>query len=93
MDWLKSQPLLHYDKEHGAVVVHAGIHPAWGLSKARKLAREVEAVLHSEDAAWFFKKMYGNKPGCWSDSLSGMDRLRWEAFTFYHQCVYAHAIF
>ena len=76
LDWLKSQPLLHYDKEHSAVVVHAGIHPAWGLSKARKLAREVETVLRGEDAAWFFKKMYGNKPTAWSDDLKGAKRLR-----------------
>lgn len=76
LHWLKSQPLLHYDKEHSAVVVHAGIHPAWGLSKARKLAREVETVLQGEDAAWFFKKMYGNKPAAWSDDLEGAKRLR-----------------
>ena len=76
LDWLKSQPLLHYDKEHKTVVVHAGIHPAWGLSKARKLAHEVETVLRGEDAAWFFKKMYGNKPAIWSDDLEGGKRLR-----------------
>ena len=74
--WLKSQPLLHYDEEHKAVVVHAGIHPAWGLSKARKLAHEVETVLRGEDATWFFKKMYGNKPTAWSDDLEGGKRLR-----------------
>lgn len=76
LDWLQSQPLLHYDKEHKTVVVHAGIHPAWGLSKARKLADEVETVLRGEDAAWFFKKMYGNKPTVWSDDLEGGKRLR-----------------
>ena len=76
LDWLQSQPLLHYDKTHKAVVIHAGIHPAWGLSKARKLAAEVETVLRGEDAAWFFKKMYGNKPVDWSDHLTGGKRLR-----------------
>ena len=76
MDWLQTQPLLHYDRRHKAVVVHAGIHPAWGLSKARKLAGEVETALRSENAARFFKKMYGNKPVKWSDDLEGDKRLR-----------------
>jgi len=76
MGWLQTQPLLHYDKKHKAVVVHAGIHPAWGLSKARKLAGEVESVLRGGDATWFFGKMYGNKPGRWSDELMGAKRLR-----------------
>ncbi len=92
MDWLKSQPLLHYDKEHGAVVVHAGIHPAWGLSKARKLAREVETVLHSDDAAWFFKKMYGNKPTAWSDDLEGGKRLRFITNVFTRMRYFDHEL-
>ena len=76
MDWLQTQPLLHYDKRHKAVVVHAGIHPAWGLSKARKLAGEVEAALQGKKAARFFRKMYGNTPVKWSDDLKGAKRLR-----------------
>jgi bis(5'-nucleosyl)-tetraphosphatase (symmetrical) len=76
MDWLQAQPLLHYDKKHKAVLVHAGIHPAWGLSKSRKLAQEVEAVLQGENAAGFFEKMYGNSPRQWSNELVGAKRLR-----------------
>ncbi len=76
MDWLQSQPLLHYDKTHKAVVVHAGVHPAWGLSKARKLAGEVETTLRGAKAARFFRKMYGNTPVNWSDDLAGAKRLR-----------------
>ena len=76
LEWLQVQPLLHYDKRHKAVVVHAGIHPAWGLSKARKLAGEVESALRGEDPARFFNKMYGNKPAYWSDDLCGAKRLR-----------------
>lgn len=83
MNWLQSQPVLHYDKKHRAVAVHAGIYPEWGLSKARKLAAEVETVLRGGDAARFFRKMYGNKPAAWSDELSGNKRLRFitNAFT------------
>ena len=76
MDWLQAQPLLHYDKTHKAVVVHAGIHPAWGLSKARKLAGEVETALRGKKAARFLKKMYGNSPVGWSEKLEGAKRLR-----------------
>jgi bis(5'-nucleosyl)-tetraphosphatase (symmetrical) len=76
MGWLQTQPLLHYDKRHRAVVVHAGIHPAWGLSKARKLAGEVEAALQGKKATRFFRKMYGNTPVKWSDELKGAQRLR-----------------
>ena len=82
MDWLQAQPLLHYDETHEAVVVHAGIHPAWGLSKARKLAGEVETALRGEDATWFYKKMYGNTPLEWSDDLAGAKRLRFIANVF-----------
>jgi len=76
MDWLQMQPLLHYDNTHKAVVVHAGIHPAWGLSKARKLAGEVEAALQGKKAARFLRKMYGNTPVKWSHDLKGAKRLR-----------------
>lgn len=74
--WLRSQPMLHYDERHKALVVHAGIHPQWGLSKARKLAAEVEAALHGPDAAGFFGAMYGNTPTRWSERLVGSKRLR-----------------
>ena len=76
MNWLQRQPLLHYDKEHKTVVVHAGIHPAWGLSKARKLAAEVESFLAGAETERYFKKMYGNKPRLWSEDLDGARRLR-----------------
>ncbi len=76
LHWLQMQPLLHYDEIHKVVVVHAGIHPAWGLSKARKMAAEVETALRGDQAGRFFQKMYGNKPVLWSDDLTGAKRLR-----------------
>lgn len=76
MHWLQGQPLLHYSRKHRAVVVHAGIHPEWGLSRARKLAGEVESMLKGDDATPFFGKMYGNKPRRWSPELDGIKRLR-----------------
>ncbi len=76
MDWLQQRPMLHYDKKHKTVLVHAGLHPDWGLSKARKLAAEVESALRGKKAADFFRGMYGNKPLEWSGELAGSERLR-----------------
>jgi len=74
--WLQARPLLHYDKHHKAVLVHAGIHPQWGLSKARKLAAEVESQIQGPDAAAFYGAMYGNTPTRWSEKLTGVKRWR-----------------
>ena len=76
MAWLQGLPILHYDELHNALLVHAGIHPDWGLSKALKLAAEVETTLRGKHAKKFLSKMYGNKPAIWSDELSGYRRLR-----------------
>lgn len=76
MDWLQRLPILHFDEMHNALLVHAGVHPDWGLSKALKLASEVETALRGKQAKKFLSKMYGNKPTVWSDDLTGSLRLR-----------------
>ena len=76
MDWLRQMPMLHYDKTHKSLLVHAGIHPDWGLSKARGLAAEVETALRGERVKKFLSGMYGGKPRTWSDKRSGVARLR-----------------
>ncbi len=75
LEWLSGRPLAVFDEPRGDFLVHAGLVPAWSPRQAAKLAREVEAVLR-EDARTLFDAMYGNKPDAWSDSLRGMDRLR-----------------
>ena len=82
MDWLQRMPILHFDEMHNALLVHAGIHPDWGLSKALKLASEVETALRGKHAKKFLSKMYGNKPAIWSDELTGYQRLRLITNTF-----------
>lgn len=74
--WYCQQPLLVADETLGYAMAHAGIPHLWSLEQAKRLAAEVETVIRSDNRAGYFEKMYGNKPGCWSDSLSGMDRLR-----------------
>ena len=76
MAWLQGLPMLHYDKKHKALLVHAGIYPTWGLSKARRLAGEVEAALRGDNPVKFLSGMYGGKPKAWSEKHSGVKRLR-----------------
>ncbi|WP_012068766.1 symmetrical bis(5'-nucleosyl)-tetraphosphatase [Marinomonas sp.] len=76
MDWLRHQPLFHYDEQLNTVMTHAGIPPCWDLQKAQTLAKEVEDKLKSDSVDEFFATMYGNKPNTWSDDLTGLDRLR-----------------
>ncbi len=76
IDWLRQQPLLHYDEETGYVMVHAGIPPNWDLATSLARAGEVEAMLSGPDHVSFFSEMYGDTPAVWHDSLQGMDRLR-----------------
>lgn len=75
MDWLRHQPLVHYDAALNWCMSHAGVPPMWSARKARKLAQEVEAVLQN-DCQSFFEHMYGNQPDVWDNTLTGPDRLR-----------------
>jgi bis(5'-nucleosyl)-tetraphosphatase (symmetrical) len=72
--WLRARPLMHVEGDWA--MVHAGLLPQWSIDKAAMLASEVEAVLVSARYREFLANMYGSKPGAWSDSLEGWDRLR-----------------
>ena len=76
MDWLRHQPLVHFDEARNWCMSHAGIPPNWSGRKAHKLSQEVEAVLQGNHHREFFQQMYGNKPARWDKSLEGMDRIR-----------------
>ncbi len=76
LEWLRSRPLIHADKELGLVMVHAGLHPDWSIDKALSLAHEVESILRSDKHVSFYRHMYGDKPRKWSDSLNSWARLR-----------------
>ncbi len=75
LEWLLTRPLAHFDAASGCLLVHAGLVPQWSVAKAVGLAREVEAALQKNPRA-LFDEMYGDQPDKWSDSLQGMDRLR-----------------
>lgn len=81
-NWLRQQPLLHYDAGLDYVMVHAGLPPQWDLVTAQRLAGEVEAVLRGDEFIVFMENMYGNKPKLWAEDLRGWDRLRFAVNCF-----------
>jgi bis(5'-nucleosyl)-tetraphosphatase (symmetrical) len=88
IDWLRKQPLLHYDAQLDFALVHAGIYPAWTLQQAIEYAAELHQMLASDNYLDFIHHMYGNKPRSWRDELNGWDRLRFivNSFTRMRYC-------
>jgi bis(5'-nucleosyl)-tetraphosphatase (symmetrical) len=88
LEWLRHQPLMHYDKALNYSMVHAGLPPQWSIKKALKRAQEVESVLRGEQFRDFLENMYGNTPKRWKKSLEGWDRLRFivNCFTRLRYC-------
>ena len=74
LDWLRGCPMMHV--EQGYTLVHAGLLPQWTVPQAAALAAEVETALRSPNYRDFLKAMYGNRPSHWSETLTGIDRLR-----------------
>jgi bis(5'-nucleosyl)-tetraphosphatase (symmetrical) len=76
LDWLRHQPLLHYDKTLEFTMVHAGIHPKWDLELAKECATELETVLQGDHYRGFLEQMLNyNKPKKWKPGLQGIERL------------------
>ncbi len=73
LSWLRFRPLLH--ESGGEAMVHAGLHPAWTLAEARRLAREVETALRGEGAADVLDADDGPAQ-VWRADLAGGERLR-----------------
>ena len=74
LDWLRQRPLAL--AEHGVLMVHAGVLPAWTLEQTLALAGELQTALRGPGWRDFLHEMYGNQPDQWSESLSGSARLR-----------------
>ncbi|UCE64750.1 MAG: symmetrical bis(5'-nucleosyl)-tetraphosphatase [Nitrospirota bacterium] len=73
LNWLRRQPLIH--QEQGFLLVHAGLLPQWTISQAVNLAREVEALLRSDDFSKNLPFIYfRNGKKDWNDDLSAQDR-------------------
>lgn len=76
LDWIRHQPLVHYDKSLKTLMVHAGIPPIWDLDNTLERAKELENVLQGKKCGAFLDNLYGNEPNRWSSKLEGWDRLR-----------------
>jgi bis(5'-nucleosyl)-tetraphosphatase (symmetrical) len=74
LDWLRRQPLAHF--ECGHLLVHAGVLPQWTVEQTLKLAQEVSDALSRPEWLTFLRQMYGNTPARWDEALQGADRLR-----------------
>ncbi len=74
LDWLRHQRMAIW--QHGVLMVHAGVLPAWNVAQTLALAAEVETVLRGPELSHFLQQMYGNTPNAWNETLSGADRLR-----------------
>ncbi|WP_339842349.1 symmetrical bis(5'-nucleosyl)-tetraphosphatase [uncultured Halopseudomonas sp.] len=77
LDNLLQRPLAHFDASRGLFMSHAGIPPIWTVAQTMMYANEVEETLRAPDRReTFLANMYGNQPDRWSDTLTGLDRLR-----------------
>lgn len=75
--WLRQLPLMHHDAERNISMVHAGIPPQWSIQDALARAEEMHLVLRDDSLfVPYLDGMYGDQPTVWSDSLTGIERLR-----------------
>lgn len=76
IDWLRQQPLAHYDAGLNTLMVHAGVLPPWNVHDTLELAAEVSAVLAGPQPGALLEAMYERDRACWSASLKGIERWR-----------------
>ena len=88
IDWLRYCPLLHVDPIKQAILVHAGISPAWDLDTAQACARALEEALRQSQPQAWLKQAYGNRPALWQDCQTKEDQERYSlnAFTRMRFC-------
>ncbi len=63
IDWLRSQPFLHYNPTLGYAMAHAGISPMFDWDQAVMYARRIEEKLQSSEARKWLKKMFQKGKG------------------------------
>ncbi len=76
MEWLRQQPLVHWDAKLGYGLVHAGTIPQWRMEETQQYGEEVSRVLRSADYPQLLEHLYGNQPNQWANDLEGWPRLR-----------------
>ncbi len=76
IDWLRGQPLSHYDPSFNALLVHAGVLPSWDLTTIQSLSSEIEIILQAPNIDKNYYPIYGNTPYTWDNTLRGDERAR-----------------
>ncbi len=74
LDWLRQRRMAVF--EQGWLMLHAGVVPQWDVAMTLELAGALETALREQPAREFLTAMFGNEPSRWSESLAGMERLR-----------------
>lgn len=76
VEWLRMQSIFYRDATLNVVMVHAGLPPIWSVEQACHYAHEVEQALRGKAVKAFLSQLYGDEPHQWSETLTGMARLR-----------------
>ena len=70
-------PFFIVDEDLHLAMRHAGIYPAWELSLAKKLSKEVSKILRDPvRRPVLLRNMYQDSPVSWHNDLQGMERWR-----------------
>ncbi|MBV7314430.1 symmetrical bis(5'-nucleosyl)-tetraphosphatase [Shewanella sp. NIFS-20-20] len=78
INFLRCQPLMRELPQHKLVMTHAGVPPQWDLATLRQECHRVSEALMADDyLEALIAKMYTQTSENWSESLSGIDRLRY----------------
>lgn len=74
--WLQHQPLLQKLPNEKTYMTHAGLPPQWRAEHAIKYATIAHQHLTSDDAVFWLKNMYGERPNSWLKVNNEIDRFR-----------------
>ncbi|QDF66179.1 symmetrical bis(5'-nucleosyl)-tetraphosphatase [Shewanella sp. SNU WT4] len=78
INFLRCQPLMRELPEHKIIMTHAGVPPQWDLETLRRESKQVSEALMADDyLEALIAKMYTQTAENWSESLTGVDRLRY----------------
>lgn len=88
ISWLRTRPIMAEHPTLPIMMTHAGLSPEWDLKTARNCARELEALLASDQGSWLLRHMYGEDPSHWDKRLKGLPRWRYiiNSFTRMRYC-------
>ncbi|WP_264435804.1 symmetrical bis(5'-nucleosyl)-tetraphosphatase [Coxiella endosymbiont of Dermacentor marginatus] len=88
LEWLRYYPLVHYEENNHALLVHAGFPPQWSIEENLQHAKEVSAALQGLYFKDFLKNLFGDRTSQWNVDLKGQERLQYivNAFTRIRFC-------